>query len=215
MTNPISIAAVSNAVMLPCYTNAVNSHVCLLLVLLRVACALLVVCYFDSQEKFYLNAHVGADPAALSLMTIRGQFVQKFTANLSGSKEVTPFKGPKNTSGKATVSFEAAGKVACFDASFFKASKSSSVAASPFVLAHVHMGAKGTNGAVVLEFTPTRVSSDRFFGCRTLKELGISSIQVIADLLADPTNYYVNAHVGSAGTDNFNVAVRGQLEYYK
>jgi hypothetical protein len=25
----------------------------------------------------------------------------------------------------------------------------------------------------------------------------------------------VNAHVGSAGTDNFNVAVRGQLEYYK
>jgi hypothetical protein len=162
-----------------------------------------------------LNAHVGADPAALSLMTIRGQLVQKFMVNLSGSKEVSPFKGAKNTSGKAIVSFEAAGRVACFDASFFKASKSSSVAASPFVLAHVHMGAKGTNGAVVLEFTPTRVSSERFFGCRTLKELGISSIQVIADLLADPTNYYVNAHVGSAGTDNFNVAVRGQLEYYK
>jgi hypothetical protein len=162
-----------------------------------------------------LNAHVGADPASLYLITIRGQFVQKFTVNLTGSKEVTPFKGAKNTAGKATVSFEAAGKVACFDASFFKASKSSSVPVSPFMLAHVHMGAKGVNGPVVLEFTPTRVSSVRFFGCRTLKELGISNIQVIADLLADPTDYYVNAHVGNAGTDNFNVAVRGQLEYYK
>jgi CHRD domain len=174
-----------------------------------------VSCSFASQEKFYLNAHVAAEPTALSLMTIRGQLVQKFTANLTGSKEVSPFKGPKNSSGKATVSFEDAGTVACFDASFSKASKSSSAPVSSFMLAHVHMGAKGTNGAVVLEFTPTRVSGQRFYGCRTLKELGISSIHVIADILADPTKYYVNAHVGKAGTDDFNLAVRGQLEYYK
>ena len=170
---------------------------------------------FLSQEKFYLNAHVAAEPTALSLVTIRGQLVQKFTANLTGAKEVTPFKGPKNTSGKATVSFEEAGTVACFDASFYQTAMSTSVPVAPFMLAHVHMGAKGVNGAVVLEFTPTRVSAVRFFGCRTLKELGISNIQVIADILADPTNFYVNAHVGTAGTDNFNVAVRGQLEYYK
>lgn len=163
-----------------------------------------------------MNAHVGADPAAaLYVMTIRGQLVQKFTANLTGSNEVSPFSGAKNTDGKATVSFEAAGNVACIDASFYQASKSSSVPVSPFMLAHVHVGAKGTNGARVLEFTPTRVSSERFFGCLTLMELGISSVQVIADLLADPTNYYVNGHVGIAGTDIYNVGVRGQLEYYE
>jgi CHRD domain len=188
----------------------------LMYLIYQLTCLLLALCCcFVSQEKFYLNAHVASDPAALAMMTIRGQLVQKFTASLTGSKEVTPFKGAKNTSGKATVSFEEAGTVACFDASFYQTVKSSSVPVAPFMLAHVHMGAKGTNGAVVLEFTPTRVSSERFFGCRTMKELGISSIQVIADILADPTKFYVNAHVGKAGTDNFNVAVRGQLEYYK
>lgn len=162
-----------------------------------------------------MSAHVAEEPEALAMMAIRGQFVQKFTVNLAGSKEVTPFKGAKNTAGKATISFEAAGKVACFDVSFFKASKNSSVPASPFLLAQVHLGAKGTNGAVVLEFSPTRVSSERFFGCLTLKELGVNHIQIIADLLADPTNYYVNAHVGKSGTADFNVGVRGQLEYFK
>jgi hypothetical protein len=49
--------------------------------------------------------------------------IQKFTADLMGSNNVAPFKAPKNTAGEATISVEAAGTVVCFDASFFKASK--------------------------------------------------------------------------------------------
>ena len=168
-----------------------------------------------SKETFYLNAHVGADLSVLSLLAIRGQLVQKFSADLLGTNNVTPYKRAKNTSGRATVSFEAAGKVVCFDASFFQTSKSSTVQESPFIVAQIQIGAKGTNGNFVMDFSPTRVSPERFFGCQTLKELGISSVQVIADLLTDPTNYYVNAHVGKYRTSNYNVAVRGQLEYFK
>lgn len=167
------------------------------------------------QEKFFVNAHVGANLAVLSVMAIRGQLVQKFTADLIGSSNVSPYKRADNTSGKVTLSFEAAGRVVCFDASFFQTSKSSTVQESPFLDARVHIGAKGTNGDVVMDFSATRVSPERFFGCRTLKELGVGSVQVIADLMVDPTNYYINAHVGKSGTRNFNVAVRGQLEHYK
>ncbi len=167
------------------------------------------------QEKFYVNAHVGEEPDAFSKLTIRGQLVQKFTADLMGSNNVAPFKAPKNTAGEATISVEAAGTVVCFDASFFKASKTSSVPASSLLLAQIHMGTKGETGDLLMDFSPTRVSSERFFGCRTLKELGIVGVQVIADLLADPTDYYVDAHVGKSGSSNFNVALRGQLQYYK
>jgi CHRD domain len=183
---------------------------------IRLTCLVVALgCCFFSQEKFYLEAHVGSEPANFAKKTIRGQLVQKFTATLTGSNEVSPFKGAKNTSGKATVSFEDAGKVACFDASFFKTSTSSSVPASSFVYADVHFGDKGKNGEIVLKFTPTRVSDERFYGCLTLKELGAVGVQVIADILADPVSYYVHAHVGKTGTDDFNVAIRGQLEYYK
>jgi hypothetical protein len=75
------------------------------------------------QEKFYVNAHVGEEPDAFSKLTIRGQLVQKFTADLMGSNNVAPFKAPKSAAGEATISVEAAGTVVCFDASFFKASK--------------------------------------------------------------------------------------------
>ena len=69
-----------------------------------------------SQEFFYVNAHVAAEPVTLFNSGIRGQFKQRFTTPLVPSEAVSPLKGKSGASGTAKISFESAGSVMCIDA---------------------------------------------------------------------------------------------------
>jgi hypothetical protein len=70
----------------------------------------------------------------------------------------------------------------------------------PATGAHIHIGAAGVAGDVVVHLTPpdaTGVSS----GCTTVER------EVALDILKNPENYYVNVHT----TDFVDGAIRGQL----
>jgi hypothetical protein len=71
----------------------------------------------------------------------------------------------------------------------------------PLVLAHIHQGAAGANGLVVVDFT-SLINGSAVKGCVT------ASADVIAAIIANPAGYYVNIH-----SEAFRPgAVRGQLE---
>ncbi len=70
----------------------------------------------------------------------------------------------------------------------------------PAIAAHVHIGAAGVNGPIVVPLTPpgaTGISE----GC-----VGASRV-LVGQILANPAGYYVNVHT----TDFPNGAIRGQL----
>ncbi|KAI2505692.1 CHRD domain [Fragilaria crotonensis] len=151
-----------------------------------------------------VNAHVAGDPTSLFNRAIRGQVLQKFRTKVVPSEEVSPFKGKSGASGFATVSFENAGKAICIDATI--------TGFNP-VLAHLHNAKSGSNGAVVVNFTSKKVATGRFLGCGTLSELGVTDSSLASKILANPSSFYFNFHLGNPDTSDFNVAIRGQLEY--
>jgi hypothetical protein len=57
----------------------------------------------------------------------------------------------------------------------------------PTVAAHIHKGAAGVNGPVVVPFTAPDTTGDSS-GCQT------STPAIVDDILANPTGYYVNVH---------------------
>jgi sugar lactone lactonase YvrE len=118
-------------------------------------------------------------------------------ATLAGEAEVddqgNPGQGDPDGSGSATITLDAdAGKVC---AQIVVAD-----IAQP-TQAHIHRGEAGTNGPVVVDFTPF-ISGSVISGCA--EEVDSDLIKAIQ---ANPSNYYVNVHNAeySAG------AVRGQL----
>ena len=154
------------------------------------------------QDLFYVNAHVAGDPTALFNRAIRGQLRQRLRTTVVPSEEVSPFMGKAGASGIATISFEAAGTVICIDAT---------VKGFAPVLAHLHNAKVGFNGGVVVNFSSMMVAPGRFLGCGTLSELGVTNALVAQTILADPSDFYFNFHLGASGTSDFNVAIRGQL----
>jgi hypothetical protein len=73
---------------------------------------------------------------------------------------------------------------------------------SPVFSAHIHRGAKGVNGPIVVGlFTVTPTTAERFTGCVTAPS------ETIHPIMVDPAGHYVNVH-----TLVFpNGEVRGQL----
>lgn len=72
--------------------------------------------------------------------------------------------------------------------------------------AHIHKGARGTNGPVVVNLAPPRDGNAA--DCLTEGEPGtFIGAQTVAEILADPRSFYVNVH--NAGFPGG--AVRGQL----
>jgi hypothetical protein len=57
----------------------------------------------------------------------------------------------------------------------------------PTVAAHIHKGGAGVNGPVVVPFTAPGATGDSS-GCQT------STPEIVNDILANPTGYYVNVH---------------------
>jgi hypothetical protein len=101
----------------------------------------------------------------------------KFTAKLSGDNEV----GGGDPDGSGTAAVKTRGTEVCYDLKW---------SGVDVTMAHIHKGAAGTNGGVVVNFfaneSPLDASSKS--GCVTAKAA------VVEGLAANPANYYVNLH---------------------
>lgn len=111
-----------------------------------------------------------------------------FKALLAGANE-TPAAGDPDGSGRATVRIK--GTRVCFTL------KSTSIDAP--VAAHIHRGAAGAAGPVVV---------DLFAGAATKKECVTTTSEQAAAIRQDPRGFYVNVHT-AAFPDG---AIRGQLQ---
>jgi hypothetical protein len=109
------------------------------------------------------------------------------SATLSGSNEVPP--GDASLTGKATVTADDSGKVCATVTSNVKGA----------VAMHIHKGASGKNGPVVVPLDPKKINKGQ--NCVTAKA------DVAKAIGSSPADYYVNIHTPKAPGG----AVRGQL----
>ncbi|HJR62497.1 MAG TPA: CHRD domain-containing protein [Gemmatimonadaceae bacterium] len=111
-------------------------------------------------------------------------------AALTGSAEV-PGPGDPDGSGSATLELDSgAGKV-CFELR--------ATGIGPARAAHIHRGARGDAGPVVLGLTPPSEGSSR--------DCVAADRALIEDIARNPAGYYVNLH----NAEFANGALRGQL----
>lgn len=111
------------------------------------------------------------------------------SASLSGAAEV-PGPGDADGSGSAHVTLNQGQGEVCFDIAV------ADIAAP--TAAHIHAGAKGVSGGVVVNFD---VPSNGLSGCVDV------DAELIKTIRQNPANYYVNVH----NADFPAGAVRGQL----
>jgi CHRD domain len=141
-----------------------------------------------APNAFYFNVHTAASPGG----AMRGQLSSAmFNATLTGAAE-TPVIGDPDGSGQAVVAVDATGDRACVY---------TSVAAIdlPAAAAHIHSGASGVAGPVVIPLTAPAVAVSASCGKPTAG--------IISALLASPTGHYVNIHTAPFPGG----ALRGQL----
>ena len=112
-----------------------------------------------------------------------------FHAVLSASEE-TPTAGPANGTGTAKVTIDAAAGQLCYDLDW-------SPAVGTPNAAHIHRGARGTSGPIVVILSATRTHT-----CMA------APAPVLQGIVTDPGGYYVNLH----SSQYLNGAVRGQLQ---
>lgn len=136
-----------------------------------------------------IPAPAGGCPTTALSPTAGGQAL---TTGLAGAAEV-PGPGDPNGSGTATIRLQAGEGRLCFQLAVTNVTL-------PTAGAHVHSGAAGIAGPVVVPLTPPDASGTSV-GCVTVDRA------LVAAILANPAGYYVNVHSGdfTAG------AVRGQL----
>jgi hypothetical protein len=123
-----------------------------------------------------------------------------FSTELTGAEEVDPVTGAVGVGdadgrGTATVTLNPGQEEVCFELTV-------ALIDTPIVGAHIHEGAAGTNGPVVVGLEPLPPTGDSSSsGCVSLER------QEIIEILRDPSNYYVNVHTGLFPDG----AIRGQL----
>jgi CHRD domain len=114
----------------------------------------------------------------------------KFSAKLTGANEV----GGGDPDGSGTAAVKTRGTEVCYDLKWSKVD---------VMMAHIHKGAAGANGDIVVNFfageSPLDASSKS--GCVT------ADAEVVKRIAANPSNYYVNLH----SPEFPKGAVRGQL----
>jgi len=119
----------------------------------------------------------GAESGASGSTGQSGGAWTKFIARLTGDAEV----GGGDPNGSGTASVKTRGTEVCYDLKW---------SGVDVTMAHIHKGAAGANGDVVVNFfaneSPLDASSKS--GCVTAKEA------VVKGLAANPANYYVNLH---------------------
>ena len=122
-----------------------------------------------------------------------------FSTELTGAEEVDPDTGAVGVgdpdgSGTATITLNPGQEEVCFELTVADID-------TP-IGAHIHEGAAGTNGPVVVGLVPLPPTGDSSSsGCVSLER------QEIIEILRDPSNYYVNVHTALFPDG----AIRGQL----
>jgi CHRD domain len=114
----------------------------------------------------------------------------KTTTKLTGAAEV-PGPGDTKGSGTAEVTLNPDKNEVCYDLSVKDIQEATA--------AHIHEGAAGKSGPPKVPFDPPKTGSAK--GCKT------ADAAVIKDIMANPSNYYVNVHNATFP----NGAIRGQL----
>jgi len=115
---------------------------------------------------------------------------RRLTATLTGAAEV-PGPGDTDGGGSAVITLNQGQNEVCFELTV------SNIAAA--TLAHIHSGAAGVAGPVVVTLTPPTEGSSK--GCVS------AGADQIKDIRQNPQNFYVNVH----NADFPDGAVRGQL----
>ncbi len=113
------------------------------------------------------------------------------TATMSGSTEVPP--GDPDGTGTALIRLNAAEGLVCFEL------HASNV--DPLVAAHIHKGAAGVAGPVVVTLVPPSPTTGISKGCVQ------ADSTLIQDIIANPSQYYANVHNAAFAAG----AIRGQL----
>ena len=113
------------------------------------------------------------------------------TSDLKGGAEEVPNPGDPDGSGKAEVEIGQSKNEICYEIEV------ENIAAP--TASHIHQGAKGASGGVVVTFDHTKIGQGR--ACVP------SEKAVLDQIVANPGNFYVNVHTG----DFPGGSVRGQL----
>ncbi|MGH9275716.1 MAG: CHRD domain-containing protein [Acidimicrobiales bacterium] len=148
---------------------------------------------FANPAGYYVNVHTGAFPDG----AVRGQLsgiATRLGTLLSGSEEA-PGPGEADGTGDATIEVLDDGTTICGFVFY------SGVGAP--TAAHVHKGAVGAAGPIVVTLPPFDAEGIASDGC-----VGGLSAALATDIAANPDDYYVNIHTGTYPDG----AVRGQLE---
>jgi CHRD domain len=128
-----------------------------------------------------------------------------FVAQLTGANELAP-AGDLDGFGAAAITFDiinpadaATGAEVCWDLTY---SNIGTTAAPTPTLAHIHQGAAGINGPIVVPFTPfTDLGATSATDCTAMAPA------LATQIMTTPQNFYVNVH-----TSDFPAgAIRGQL----
>lgn len=117
------------------------------------------------------------------------------STTLTAQEEVAPFVGVDGASGQADLRLIPGQGRICVDLT---------TSGLDLVLAHIHEGAAGTNGGVVVDFTPL-VEDGAAVGCVAVDR------ELVRDIVRDPAGYYVNTHQGVPPSAGFFEGIRGQL----
>jgi hypothetical protein len=137
----------------------------------------LVRAILAAPGSYYANVHTAEFPAG----AIRGQLTGTSTT-LFGTVQSFDLKGTSepNATGNAVLRILPNAATVCYRLHAANVTL-------PTVAAHIHKGAAGTNGPVVVPFTAPGTTGDSS-GCQT------STPEIVNDILANPTGYYVNVH---------------------
>jgi hypothetical protein len=142
--------------------------------------------------------------ASLLLLVMAGGAAAQTTtlaATLSGDQEVAPgTPGSATETGTAIISVDPSTLLVCFTLT--------TNVAEPITASHIHTGAAGVSGDIVVGLTGVPNSS--VSGSWTATATGthvVGPAAPLADIVANPSNYYVNFHTATAPGGH----VRGQL----
>jgi hypothetical protein len=130
-----------------------------------------------APASYYANVHTAAFPAG----AIRGQLTGT-SATDAGTTISLDLKGTSepNATGSAVLRILKGSGQVCYRLHAANVTL-------PTTAAHIHKGAAGTNGPVVVPFDAPGASGDSS-GCAT------AAASLIDDILAGPSGYYVNVH---------------------
>jgi len=137
----------------------------------------LVAAILADPAGYYANVHTAEFPAG----AVRGQLTGTSSASL-GTTFAVDLKGSSepNATGTAVVRLRADAGMVCYRLHAANVTL-------PTIAAHIHKGAAGTNGPVVVPFTAPGADGNSS-GCAP------ADAALIADIAANPGAYYVNVH---------------------